>query len=133
MASPTPPAGVTFHRNGIAAHGQDTDQLKAFSTLLSQLGHRNETIDILKIDVEGAEYEVFLDGATLPLMRKTVRQILLEPPCSGPEVHYKGEERTVALARAFTDAGFFVFSKEPNIQYSSGDCVEFSLLNTQLV
>ena len=126
MASPTPPAGVTFHRNGIAAHGQDTDQLKAFSTLLSQLGHRNETIDILKIDVEGAEYEVFLDGATLPLMRKTVRQILLE-------VHYKGEERTVALARAFTDAGFYVFSKEPNIQYSSGDCVEFSLLNTQLV
>ena len=126
MASPTPPAGVTFHRNGIAAHGQDTDQLKAFSTLLSQLGHRNETIDILKIDVEGAEYDVFLDGATLPLMRKTVRQILLE-------VHYKGEERTVALARAFTDAGFFVFSKEPNIQYSSGDCVEFSLLNTQLV
>ena len=39
----------------------------------------------------------------------------------------------MALARAFTDAGFFVFSKEPNIQYSSGDCVEFSLLNTQLV
>ena len=117
---------MTFHRNGIAAHGQDTDQLKAFSTLLSQLGHRNETIDILKIDVEGAEYDVFLDGATLPLMRKTVRQILLE-------VHYKGEERTVALARAFTDAGFYVFSKEPNIQYSSGDCVEFSLLNTQLV
>ena len=73
-----------------------------------------------------AEYDVFLDGATLPLMSKTVRQILLE-------VHYKGEERTVALARAFTDAGFYVFSKEPNIQYSSGDCVEFSLLNTQLV
>ena len=83
-------------------------------------------LSTLKIDVEGAEFDVFLDGATLRTMRKTVRQILVE-------VHYKVEEKAVALARAFTDTGFYVYSKEPNIQYSNGDCVEFGLLNVHLV
>ena len=116
-----------FHRTGIAAAGHDTEQLKSFDTLLQELGHANQTIiDILKIDVEGAEFDVFLDGATLQTMQKAVRQILVE-------VHFKTEEKAVALARACTDAGFFVFSKEPNIQYSNGDCVEFSLLNVKLV
>ena len=127
VASPTPPEGVTFHSIGIAAAGRETEQLKSFETLSKELGHANNTIiDILKIDVEGAEFDVFLDGVTLRTMRKSVRQILVE-------VHYKIEERAVALARAFTDAGFYVFSKEPNIQYSNGDCVEFSLLNIKLV
>jgi Methyltransferase domain len=127
VASPNPPDGVSFHRTGIAAVGQETEQLKSFDTLIKELGHANNTIiDILKIDVEGAEFDVFLDGATLRTMRKAVRQILVE-------VHYKAEEKAVALARVFTDAGFYVFSKEPNIQYSNGDCVEFSLLNVKLV
>ena len=127
VASPTPPDGVSFHRTGIAAVGHDTEQLKSFDTLVQDLGHANNTIiDILKIDVEGAEFDVFLDGATLRTMRKTVRQILVE-------VHYKVEEKAVALARAFTDTGFYVYSKEPNIQYSNGDCVEFGLLNVHLV
>lgn len=38
-----------------------------------------------------------------------------------------------ALGKVLADNGFLTFSKEPNIQYSSGDCVEFSLLNTHLV
>lgn len=43
------------------------------------------------------------------------------------EVHFRGLEQNVKLAKAFTDAGFRIFSKEPNIMYSDGSCVEFSM------
>ena len=72
-------------------------QLKSFPTIVQELGHLNRTIDILKIDVEGAEFSVFLDKQVMALMATLVRQILIE-------VHYKSEAQTVALARAFSEA-----------------------------
>ena len=95
-------------------------QLKSFPTIVQELGHRNRTIDILKIDVEGAEFSVFLDKQTMALMATLVRQILIE-------VHYKSEAQTVALARAFSEAGFFTFSKEPNIQACRCTCALHTL------
>lgn len=123
---PTPPEGVSFHRFGITSSGGATAQLHSLPGVVAELNHTGRVVDIMKIDVEGAEFAVFSDAATREVLRRQVRQVLLE-------VHYRTEEGTVALARSLTDDGFYVFSKEPNIQYSGGECTEFSLLNVHLV
>jgi len=99
---------VTFHRYGIAATG-DQGNLKSLPVIIAELKHSDKVIDVFKIDVEGAEFGVFADVETLSVLKKHVRQILLE-------VHYKSEEQTKQLAKTFTAAGFYTFSKEPNIQ-----------------
>jgi hypothetical protein len=125
VAAPTPPAGVIFHRYGITTSGADNAQMKSLPKIIEELLHSDKIVDVMKIDVEGAEFAVFADGATLAALKKQVRQLLVE-------VHFKGEGPTIALAKALTDAGFYTFSKEPNIQWSSGDCVEFSMLNVNI-
>jgi hypothetical protein len=85
-----------------------------------------------------------MDPATLLFISQNVVQIQVE-------IHFKGQVETEALARAFTDAGFRAFSKlfvrlcfsivsysyltgkEPNIKFSDGSCIEYSLLNTKLI
>lgn len=81
-----------------------------------------KTIDVLKIDCEGCEYTVLRDKQTLDFLRKHVKQVLVE-------VHFTNAADTADLATQLAHAGFRVFSKEPNVQYSNGDCVEYSLLN----
>ncbi|CAM9423907.1 unnamed protein product [Chrysoparadoxa australica] len=96
--------------------------------LVQYLGHEGRRIDILKIDIEGAEFEVL----TPPLLAGTwpdIRQVLVE-------VHYPSEmmkRHVVAdLFDAFRDAGYAIFHKEPNIQFSSGAATEWALLRLNL-
>jgi hypothetical protein len=64
----------------------------------------------------------FSDKHLLDWMKVNVRQLLVE-------VHYNTREPVVRMAQGLFDAGFRTFSKEPNIQWSDGNCVEFSMLN----
>lgn len=67
--NPTPPAGVTFHRFGIQPSGSSAT-LKSLPTFLEELGHNERVVDIMKIDVEGAEFATFADAGTMAALKK---------------------------------------------------------------
>ena len=73
---------------------------------------------------QGCEWTVMLDEATLELLSAHVVQLLIE-------LHYSTAALAEALAEKLTAAGFRAFSKEPNIEWSDGSCVEYSLLNVR--
>lgn len=122
VAHPNPPEGVSFWPYG--ASGVDGEGVKSLETL-KDLSNTTGIVDVLKIDCEGCEFEVFSDPKTLEFISNNVRQIMVE-------VHFKNSAQTEQLAQSLTDAGFRVFSKEPNIQFSDGSCVEYALLNTRM-
>lgn len=67
-------SGITFVEEGIA--DKDSAQYKSLAYHFKKYGLTDKKI-ILKIDVEGAEYPVFNDPATYPLLSNAI-QILLE-------------------------------------------------------
>jgi FkbM family methyltransferase len=72
------------------------------TTLMQRLGH--ERIDLLKMDIEGGEYDVLDDLLT---SRIDVRQLLVEFHHHFPTI---GINRTIAMVERLTAAGFRVFN-----------------------
>ena len=122
------PAGVNFHPWGIGnPSGFSSGALKPLDQIAKELGHLDakRSVSILKIDVEGAEFD-----ALPPLLANGffdqlgVQQVLVE-------VHKSSPKKIHALLRAFHQAGYAIFHKEPNIQFpmSSFDvCVEYAFV-----
>lgn len=81
---------------------------------MEELGH--ERVDLFKIDCEGCEWQSYQDWAQADL-----RQILVEvhnsPPAVVNDFFFK-----------LHDAGFVIFHKEPNTQFSNGNCQEIGFL-----
>lgn len=76
--------------------------VKRLSTIMADLGHKK--IDLLKMDIEGAEYEVIEDmlgGSVRP------RQILVEFHHRFPNI---GAEKTNSAVRALREAGYELFA-----------------------
>jgi len=92
--------------------------LKSLTEIIETLGHQDRTIDILKIDCEGCEFE-----ALTPLFVSNtlinVRQILIE-------IH-ADIQKSYDLLKAMADHGFVIFHKEANLP-SKGTCIEFGLI-----
>lgn len=67
--------------------------------------HNHTRMDVLKVDIEGMEFEVFaqLEGARF----WPFDQLLIE-------VHYEDVPKTLRLFRALENAGYRVFSRETN-------------------
>jgi Methyltransferase domain len=108
---------ISYHEWGIQSSRQMlTDpKFKSLPETLRILGHVNRRIDILKIDCEGCEWEVYRD-----ILQIDARQIVVE-------VHYVNE-KTESFFTALHENGYVIFHKEPNLHGCSGDCVEFSFL-----
>jgi Methyltransferase domain len=123
---------VTFHTWGLkAGYNTNPNQVKAgsfdptkrkfsrsvvFRTLadtMKALGHEGRRIDVFKIDCEGCEWGSYKD-----LLQQDLRQIVVE-------VHGVSKV-TNQFFRDFQREGYVIFHKEPNIQWASGNCVEFS-------
>jgi FkbM family methyltransferase len=87
---------------GNAAVAVEAD-VRRLSTIMSQLGHYH--IDLLKIDIEGAEYGVVKD---LIATRLDIRQLLLEFHHSFETIGVEETNEAVALLRAHGFALFYV-------------------------
>ena len=90
QGSSWPPIEVPVHRLG---------------TIMKMLGH--EQIDLLKMDIEGAEYSVLADMLACHLQ---VKQILVEFHHRWPHI---GVEKTKQAIRALNRAGYRIFSVSP--------------------
>ena len=111
---PDKPDFVHFHSWGIGP--QNAGSTFTIETVMRHLGHKN--ISVFKIDCEGCEIL-----SLLHFPRGSIKQIAVE-------VHYK-DGRAYRIHRFFQSlmsAGFAIFSKEPNIEYSDGNAVEYSLV-----
>lgn len=122
-------AGVNFHLWGIGDHEFTTQEngvdvpIKTFQTIMKELG--NIRLDILKMDVEGAEYQSLMLLAESPgclELPATVQQILVE-------LHVWQESSANHLKRLLAavqeNCGFQAFAKEPNPGYRE-QCWEVS-------
>jgi hypothetical protein len=120
----------TFHQVKI---GDGLNGTKTLRMIMSDLNHTGRYLEILKIDVEGSEYEFFDD-----LFNKTdqisdnIRQILVEIHLS--KIIRRVNNDTVydfykihRLFQLFHDQHFVIFHKEVNL-YNPHNAFEFSLV-----
>lgn len=87
----------------VHASGQASEELpvKRLETVMSELGHRH--VDLLKLDIEGAEYSVIDDMLESGI---DVRQLLVEFHHRFPEI---GQEQTDAAVATLLAAGYELF------------------------
>lgn len=118
---------VAFHPWGLVQSDQGAS-LKSMATIVHELDHDGRTIDILKIDCEGCEWETvrgWFQGGIV------IRQVLVE-------VHAGTQDVMPLPAMEFMSfmkqQGYVIFHKEPNIAWALGTCVEYAflLLDTKL-
>lgn len=132
LAKQSVPAGFVFHPCGVAdfdghakflppinpAHVSHTlverhtpwpaieVPVRRLSSLMRELGHVH--IDLIKMDIEGAEYAVLKD---LLASRIQVRQLLVEFHHRWPEI---GVEKTRLAIRDLNSAGYRIFDVSPS-------------------
>jgi len=119
------PEFVHFHPWRLGSHDSYLESTFTIQTIMHHLGHTN--ITILKADCEGCELDSF-SIPSFPPAKGAIQQILVE-------VHFDGQpEHVHNFFNFLSSRGYAIFSKEPNIQYSNGKAVEFSLvyLGTEL-
>ncbi|CAL6334017.1 unnamed protein product [Bathycoccus prasinos] len=102
---------------------KSTYKVQTLATLMSNLGHT--WIDVLKIDIEGGEWNIFKKLFEDPLMIPAT-QIQIE-------LHFLGDAKTVLnFFENMEKRGFRVFSVEPNYYGRSSDnaklMVEYSFI-----
>jgi hypothetical protein len=110
------PPYVRFHAVGIGA--EDKGNIHTLTNILDIAGYKDKRIDILKIDCEACEFEIFPD-----FFKAFFHQILIE-------VHYIDGRKSDAMMQAMHDFGYVIFHKESNTFGCNGDCIEYAFLRT---
>lgn len=114
----------TVHPWGLAA--STSFPYKTLSTILSDLGHANRTIDILKVDCEGCEHAAMSEiskACTQGAVR--IGQFLIE-------MHGTSFRSTNEFFEAADACGLMIFHKERNHWGCGGyRCVEYALVSNQ--
>jgi len=116
-----PPEFMSYHTAKIS-NGN------AIAKLHKKLGHRGRTINILKIDCEGCEWETYrewLDGGI------DIRQIQVELHLNLLEDRKRPTnigDKTHAFFKFFFSYGYVVFHKEANSIGCGGNCIEYAFL-----
>ena len=98
--------------------------LDTFRNIVRSLGHDERMIDVLKIDCEGCEWNVFPDiWKDLEKGVYRIGQILVE-------VHGTDFKRAAEFFEGARKAGYMIFSKERNHWGCNGfNCLEFGLVH----
>jgi hypothetical protein len=120
VSNPTNKPGFVKYRPwGLGSQDSVDESIFTLPTIMRRLGHRN--ITVLKVDCEGCELDSF-NTPSFPARKGAIHQILVE-------VHFDGRpDRIHNFFNFLSGSGYAIVSKEPNIQYSNGNAVEFSLL-----
>lgn len=111
-------SGSIVEYSHLDTHNSIEVPMRSFADILSELGH--DRIDVLKMDIEGSEYEVIpaiLDADV------EIGQILVE-------IHERyfpdGREKTRRMFEQLNDNGFLVFGVSDSLE-------EISLINSALL
>lgn len=111
--------GATFHHNMLGSPTEEHKNGKRFKDIFSDLKHEGKTIDIMKIDCEGCEWEQYLEWfQDWKDAKVTVRQLLIELHCSPP--------KTPDFFHKLWDQGYVIFHTEANNRFSKN--MEFALI-----
>ena len=114
---PNAPAFVHFHPFGIG--DTQTGRLLTMDGIIQMAGFTHKEIDIVKIDCEGCEIEVFPD-----MMGRPIRQILMEVHGWGSVSQYDMDDLFETMGRN----KYVIFHKEANLN-TKGECVEYGFVN----
>ena len=120
------PNQVHYHPWGLASskRNQSERNLKSLQTIVRELRHQGRIIDVLKLDCEGCEWQVFQDFF---LANVTVHELLIELHAgTSPSVDPPAKQ----FMKFMYDNNMLIFHKEPNVKYSSGNglCVEYGFV-----
>ena len=107
LANHTHSPGVQFYRMGIS--GNDTIKqgernpwiLRSLKTILNNFGHLDRKIDILKMDVEFAEWEALPNMIATGVLKNVVQLYI--------EFHGDGDVNKLVVLRQLYDVGFRIF------------------------
>jgi hypothetical protein len=115
--------------------------MKSLPTIVSELMHRGKRLDILKVDIEGNEFDIFDDEILWEALRKlnfSVNQFLLEVHFQKVnKVNFKWRNSSLIsgqqmdrLLRVISKQGFAIFHKTVN-SYSVAQLIpcEFAFIN----
>jgi FkbM family methyltransferase len=91
-------------------------EMKSFDDISKKLGHQH--IDVVKMDIEGAEYEVL---ETLISTKVTIHQLLVE----FHDRFYPGEIKSKRITELLNKNGFEIFGASSNYE-------EISFINTKI-
>jgi len=100
--NPNHVSGSIVIQNNVDIMERVTVQMKSLQDIVSQLGHKQ--IDILKIDIEGAEYDVIEDILKTDVL---ITQILIE---FHDRLFEDGKSKTQKSISDLKDSGFEIFA-----------------------
>ncbi|CAF1501712.1 unnamed protein product [Adineta steineri] len=103
---------------------------KSLRAVINELGHQKREIHILKVDIEGSEYDLFEEFFNSQTKNQTgglyIRQILFEIHL-GRGQNEEPSQRTHRLFELFRANNFVIFHKESNL-YDPQNAFEFAIL-----
>lgn len=103
LFEPRAPGAASFSKEAMTADARSVEvPVKRLSTILGELRH--ERLDVLKMDIEGCEYEVIDDLIATDLRPK---QVLVE---FHHRIHRRGLEPTKRAYDQLTNAGYRLFA-----------------------
>ena len=119
----------SFHPWGLSSEERafGTGAVYPLSTIMSKLHHENRTIDILKVDCEGCEFDAFrLIFESCVSGKLTLGQVQIE-------LHGTSRFAILHFFKGAEKCGLSVFHKERNHWGCHGyRCVEFSLISSHM-
>lgn len=118
---------ITFHKQALGPKSGPTDVFMMVESLLDTMRRHNHTfIDVLKVDIEGSEWDTF--RAMLPEKALPFGQLLIE-------LHFRDVAEVFAFFENMDTHGFRIFMRETNHNPCAAGklpiAVEFSLINPE--
>lgn len=123
-----PPQNLCTYHQVRLGNGKDNSS-KSVQMIMNELGHHKREVGILKVDIEGAEFDLFEELFNSSFGNQTqvpyIRQILFE-------IHLQGDSeepcrRTHKLFELFRSNNYAIFHKEANLN-DPQDVFEYALL-----
>lgn len=130
------PRGIIVHPWGFkSSHAQPSNDnssaLKTIQETIQILGHCSKTIDLLSLDCEGCEFDIYQDlfeNRVLKVHNDEKIEKVEKEECAPPawmqiivQVHGSPKRITNEFFANFQDQGYVIFRKEPSVEGSGNE------------